>query len=78
MKFIYREIFQGVVQAPNRPRFGSCRAVGKSRAMEMILTGSRFIDAEEAVSRGLASRVIPGGSEKLLEAAVDLAKQIAR
>ncbi|GAQ88577.1 enoyl-CoA hydratase [Klebsormidium nitens] len=54
------------------------RAVGKSRAMEMILSGAHFIDAEEAVSRGLASRVITGGPEKLIEAAIDLAKQIAR
>jgi enoyl-CoA hydratase/carnithine racemase len=34
------------------------RAIGKSRAMEMVLTGE-FMDADEAASRGLVSRVYP-------------------
>ena len=34
------------------------RAIGKSRAMELCLTGD-FMDAEEACSRGLVSRVVP-------------------
>lgn len=54
------------------------REVGKSRAMEMILTGKYFIDAQEACQRGLASRVIVGGNEKLLDEAIDVAKKIAR
>ena len=33
------------------------KAIGKSRAMEMVLTGD-FMGAEEAVQRGLASRVV--------------------
>ncbi|MDT0170758.1 enoyl-CoA hydratase [Pseudarthrobacter sp. BRE9] len=48
------------------------RAVGKAKAMDMILTG-RFIDAEEADRCGLVSRVVPAGdvvSEALKVAAV--------
>lgn len=34
------------------------REVGKSRAMEMILTGKNFMGAQEAAQRGLACRVV--------------------
>lgn len=34
------------------------REVGKSRAMEMVLTGEYFMKAEEARERGLVSRVV--------------------
>lgn len=37
------------------------REVGKSRAMEMILTGKHFMGAEEAAQRGLVSRVVRVG-----------------
>ena len=33
------------------------KAIGKSRAMEMVLTGD-FMSAEEAATRGLVSRVV--------------------
>jgi len=50
------------------------RAVGKSRAMEWILSGRQF-SAQEAESAGLVSRVVP--HDKLLEEAVKLAEEIA-
>jgi enoyl-CoA hydratase len=50
------------------------RAVGKSRAMELILSG-KFIAAREAESRGLVSRVVP--VELYLEEAKTLAREIA-
>ena len=50
------------------------RAIGKSRAMEMVLTGD-FMDAEEAASRGLVSRVYP--SESLVEEALKMGRKIA-
>lgn len=50
------------------------RAVGKSKAMEMILTGNP-ITAREAFARGLVSRIVP--SEIYLEEAKRLAHEIA-
>ena len=50
------------------------RAVGKSKAMEMCLTG-RQMDAEEAERAGLVSRVIP--ADDLLEEAIKTADKIA-
>lgn len=50
------------------------RVVGKSKAMEMTLTG-RMIDAEEAERAGLAARVIP--DDKLEEEAWETATTIA-
>ena len=51
------------------------KAIPERIAREMILTGRRM-DADEAASLGLASRVVPG--ETLLEAALELATIIAR
>lgn len=50
------------------------RFVGKSKAMDMNLTG-RFMDAEEAERSGLVSRVVP--TKKLLEEALSAAQKIA-
>eukprot|EP00897_Mesotaenium_endlicherianum_P001984 jgi/Mesen1/1813/ME000140S00758 len=53
------------------------REVGKSRAMEMILTGEHFMDAEEAARRGLAARVVKGGQKALHAEALLLAGKLA-
>ena len=50
------------------------RFVGKSKSMEMHLTG-RFMDAEEAERSGLVSRVVP--AKKLMEEAMQAANKIA-
>lgn len=50
------------------------RAVGKYKAMELILTGDMF-SAEDALKWGLVNKVVP--SEFLLEEAKSLAKKIA-
>ena len=50
------------------------RALGKARAMELVLTGD-MITADEACARGLVSRVVPAG--ELLEDALATAAKIA-
>ena len=50
------------------------RFIGKSKSMDMHLTG-RFMDAEEAERSGLVSRVVP--AKKLMEEAMGAAQKIA-
>jgi enoyl-CoA hydratase len=50
------------------------RAVGKAKAMDLILTG-RMMDAQEAERSGLVARVVPAAS--LLEEATKVAETIA-
>ena len=50
------------------------RAVGKARAMEMVLTG-KFISADEALRYGLINKVVP--DELYLAEALKLAREIA-
>ena len=50
------------------------RAIGKARAMELILTG-RSLTAAEAQARGLVTRVVP--AEATVDAALELAATIA-
>jgi enoyl-CoA hydratase len=51
------------------------RLIGRSRAMDMVLTG-RPVGASEAFSIGLANRVVPDGSSR--PAAEELALELAR
>ena len=50
------------------------RVVGKSKALEMVLTGE-MIDAQEAYRIGLVNKVVP--PDKLMTAAMDVAKEMA-
>ncbi|XHG02411.1 putative enoyl-CoA hydratase, mitochondrial [Aspergillus wentii] len=51
-------------------------AIGKSRAMELILTGKNF-SGKEAAEWGVASKVVDGGRDELLEEAFKTAETIA-
>lgn len=50
------------------------RAIGKAKAMDLVLTG-RLMDADEAERAGLVSRVVP--AERLLAEAWEVAHKIA-
>ena len=49
------------------------RAIGKSKAMDLVLTG-RTMDAQEAERAGLVARIVP--ADKVLEEAVSVANAI--
>src|ERR671934_454921 len=51
------------------------RAVGKSKAMDLCLTG-RMMDAAEAERAGLVSRIVP--AEKVLEEAIAVAEKVGQ
>lgn len=74
-KFGQPEINLGVIPGGG----GSQRltnAIGKSRAMEVILTG-RNISAAEAERWGMVSRVVAEGEGQVVKEAVEMAKVIA-
>ena len=56
------------------PMVALSRAIGRKRAMEMLLTGA-FVDAHTAAEWGLVNRVVP--SERLEESTLELATAIA-
>ena len=72
-KFGQPEIKLGVIPGAGGSQ-RLARFVGKSVAMDLVLTG-RMIDAAEALRIGLVSRVYP--AEQLLDEAVKAAEQVA-
>ena len=52
------------------------RAIGKSKAMELILTGKNF-SGKEAGEWGVAAKVVEGGKDELLGEALKTAEKIA-
>ena len=51
------------------------KAIGKAKAMELVLTG-RFLTAEEAYHYGLVNKVVP--VDRYLQEAIQLAKEISQ
>jgi enoyl-CoA hydratase len=72
-KFGQPEITLGIIPGAGGTQ-RLARAVGKAKAMDLVLTG-RMMDAAEAERAGLVARVVP--AEKLLEEAMAAAEKIA-
>jgi enoyl-CoA hydratase len=72
-KFGQPEITLGVIPGAGGTQ-RLARAVGKAKAMDLVLTG-RMMDAAEAERSGLVARVVP--LEKLLDEALAAAEKIA-
>jgi len=51
-------------------------AIGKSRTMEMVLTG-RMVSAQEAEKWGMVSRVVGDGEGEVVKEAIEMAKTIS-
>jgi enoyl-CoA hydratase len=50
--------------------------IGKSRTMEMVLTG-RLVSAQEAEKWGMVSRVVGDGEGEVVKEAIEMAKTIS-
>ena len=74
-KFGQPEIKLGVIPGAGASQ-RLTRAIGKSKAMEIILTGDMF-GGKEAGEWGIASQVVEGGHEQLLEKSIATAEKIA-
>jgi enoyl-CoA hydratase len=72
-KFGQPEISLGVIPGSGGTQ-RLTRAVGKAKAMDMVLTG-RMMDAAEAERSGLVSRIVPAAT--LVEEAIKVATKIA-
>ncbi len=72
-KFGLPEVTIGIIPAAGGTQ-RLTRALGKAKAMDMILTG-RVMEAEEAERAGLVSRVVP--ADDLIDETMKIAKRIA-
>lgn len=72
-KFGLPEVTLGIIPAMGGTQ-RLIRAVGKAKAMDMLLTG-RFISADEAERSGLVARVVP--ADRLVEEARAMAHKVA-
>jgi len=72
-KFGQPEILLGVIPGAGGTQ-RLIRAIGKSKAMEMVLTGNQ-INAQQAERDGLVAKVVP--NDKLLESALAMGEKIS-